>query len=331
MKTVFLSTIILTISFLSISQNYILPENIDYKKDFFWEKSRWLRKSEKKAIQCKTALHFKVVSKATEIAGKGMDNRASATTYAILDGVSEETMQEISDQYYLILQKKLKEIGFTMLPFDNVKKHKVYEKMVNKEKNRTHVEKSRGAALTFTAYNGPNGKYHEGNIAYWSFYKKIAKANKALVINSDVIVEFANFDIDLKKTRGFRYTSATATANVLPDVIVTPYTSADAGGTGMFDQTSSSISFLDAKGMSFNLAANKSISFGGDFATKIDSHSGEMPKIMKRLVNIKGNLDLSTGTFKITANDELFKKDVLAALEKYADIMVTKLKMTLEK
>ncbi len=318
-------------SYYLMSQEYVLPENLDYKKHFQWDKSKWLRKADKTAIKCKSALHFKLVSKATEIAGKGMDSRASATSYAILNGISEKTMQEIADEYYVILNKKLTEAGFKMLPYENVKKSDVYEKMMNKEKDRTYSEKSRGAAFTVTAYNGPNSKYHEANIGTWGLFKKIAKKNKALVINSDVIIEFANFDIDLKKSRGFRYEAATASTTVLPDVIVTPYTSVDAGGTSMLDQTQSTLTFLDAKGMSYEVKANKSISFGGDYATKIESFSGQMPAVMKRFVNIKGDLDLSTGTFEITADEEQFKKDVLAALERYADILVKKLIMTLEK
>jgi hypothetical protein len=320
----------ISISFVN-AQEYILPEDIDYKKHFFFGKAGWLRKTDKTAVQCKTALHFKLVSKATAMAGKGMDSRAFATSYAILQGVSEETMQQITDEYYMILQRKLQEAGFKMVPFEKVKQSSVYDKMVEKEKDRTYSNKSRGAALTFTAYNGPNGKYQDGNIGYWGLYKKLSKETKAVVINAEVIIEFANFDINLKKSRGFRYESASAKASVVPDVIITPFTSVDAYGTTTGDQTQSHLTFLDSKGMSFSIAPNKSISFGGDFATKVDSYSGEVPKVMKKHLSLTSDLSLTTGTFEIIADEEQFKKDVLEALEKYADILVAKLKMTLEK
>jgi len=311
------------------AQVYKSPEEIDFKKDFFSLKASWMKKQPQAVIQGKTALHFKLVSKSTAMAGRGGQERTFATAYAMIEGISEETMQEIANEYYSMLNKKLSEKGYNTFEYETLKNASVYSKMMDKEKDREYANKERGVALTVTAFGGPNGKYHMGNIGYWGLYKNLSKETNAMVLNTEVIIDFANFDISLKRKYGLSYTETKSNATVFPEIIITPFTSADAGGNTIADQTQSGFSFLDKKGMSADIIPNVSIGFGGDFATSVDVYKNKMPKSMKRFMSFGSSLD--PGTFVITVDDKKYKEAVLYALDKYIDLMLNKLDEKLTK
>ena len=294
---------------------------VDMKKDVKLS-NKGVAKKMKTVAVTKTALHFKEITVGKALAGKGMQERVGSTTWAILDGVDDELMQSLADEFYHILNQKLQNAGYQTVDWETVTAAKAYEKLSDKEASREMSSKEHGAAQTFTAFNGANTKQLEGNIGTWSQYGKLAKELNAFPLAIDLFIDFAVFDIDLRRRRGYKYTETTASAHVVPEISIKPYLGGETLPIG-YAPAYSNISVTQSYGKSTIININKNVSIPGEIASSIDGYSGKLPKKMKRWISIGDNL--TTGTFVIHADPELFRKAVLNALSEYTDVLIAKM------
>ncbi|MCC5918999.1 MAG: hypothetical protein JJU02_16915 [Cryomorphaceae bacterium] len=298
--------------------NYTAPGDLNHKKHIKIDNKKSAKKCKRVAI-AKSALHFKVISNGKAIVGKGMSEREGSTSWAILEGISEALMQELADAYYDMLSDKLKAKGFEVVPWESVKNSKAITKLSDNE--REWSSKSTGAAQIFTAHNGPHTKPIMGNIGTWRQFGKMAKELDAFPLFTDLIIDFAVFDMNLHRKRGYKYKTTTATTNVLPEISIQPYYSGEILPMG-YSPTQSTMTLVEAYGKASTILINRNVSFEGNIAEEIDSYSGKMPKQMSRWVSFGSNL--TTGTFVVKADPEMFKAAVLNALDQYSDILISK-------
>lgn len=285
--------------------------------------SKKLFKNEKRVALFKTALHFKVISNGVAMVGKGMSQRNFATTWAILEGIESEDMQDITEAYYVMLRTKLENMGVEVVDFETIQQAATFEKLSDSDSKRDWSNKSIGAVSVHTAFNGPITPPVEGNIAHWSKLGKLSKELGATAMFVDLIIDFAVFDIDFHRKRGMNYTSTSATANVIPEITIKPYYGGETPPYG-YSPMNSGISIVPRYGMQGTLNINKNTLFPGGFADEIESFSGQMPKSMKRWISIGNELDLTTGTFVVRANPAQYRERVLHALEQYTDALLAK-------
>ena len=316
---------LLTMSFARMDNSPInlqTVDQIDMKKHINLQGKKFFKKGDAVAL-FKTALHFKVISSGTAMVGKGMQERNFATSWAMLSGIEDAQMQEITDAYYEMLKNKLTKMGIKVVDYETISKSKAFGNLSDKDSRREWSSKSTGAAQIYTAFNGPLTPPVEGNISNWSKLGKLSKELKADAMFVDLVIDFAVFDIDFHRKRGLKYTSTSASANVIPEVTIMPYYNGEIPPMG-YSPTQSGLNLIPAYGQQGIIQIKKNILFPGAISEHIESYSGQMPKSMKRWISIGSELDLTTGTFVVQADPEMFRNRVMAALEQYTDVWLAK-------
>jgi hypothetical protein len=319
--------VLLTMSFVRMDNN---PHNFqtvaetDMKKHVKLNGKKFFTKGDPVAL-FKTALHFKVISNGTAMVGKGMPERNFATTWAVLNGIEDHHMQEITDEYYAMLKRKIEALGVKVVEYETIAKTEAFGKLSDKDSRREWSSKSVGATQIYTAFNGPLTPPVEGNISNWSKLGKLSKEVRAHAMFVDLVIDFAVFDINFHRSRGLKYSSTSASSKIIPEISIKPYYGGEVPPMGC-SPAYSSLSVIPSYGNQGVISVNKNILFPGAFAENIDSYSGQMPKSMKRWISIGSELDLTTGTFVVHADPKLFKEKVMHALDQYTDLMLAKWK-----
>ncbi len=298
------------------------PQPFDTSKDFDVAGKSILKKSETAAIT-KLALHFKTISKASESVGKGQ-NKTYATAYAILEGVEEQVFQEITDEFAQSFSKKLEGLGISMIGWDKVKATENFEKMKAKQIDREFKSNTTGFEEIYTANNGPYTKQVVGNPGIWGTYAKIGKelGKGTNTIALDIIIDFASFDIDLKRKYSAYYTNTSASANGFPMISV--MTNNGAPGLGYM---TTNMTTVGKYGEATIITPKKNVLFDdtkGEYAVEVSSYQGKLPERMKQRFTFGDNM--TTGTFVIKADAAKYKEAVLGALNKYADFLIENIK-----
>jgi hypothetical protein len=320
-----LGMMLLTMSFARMDNSPInlqTVDQIDMKKHINLLGKKFFKKGEAVALY-KTALHFKVISSGTAMVGRGMQERNFATAWAMLSGIEDAHMQEITDAYYEMLRGKLIKMGIKVIDFETISKASAFEKLSDKDSRREWSSKSTGAAQIYTAFDGPLTPPVEGNISNWSKLGKLSKELKADAMFVDLIIDFAVFDIDFHRKRGLKYTSTSATSNVVPEITIMPYYGGEVPPMG-YSPTQSGLNLVPAYGQQGVIQIKKNILFPGGYSDNIEGYTGKIPNSMKRWISIGSELDLTTGTFVIQADPQLFRDRVMAALELYTDVWLAK-------
>lgn len=292
-------------------------EDIDLKKDFDVSGKGIIKKATHIA-PVKVAVHFKTISNGKASIGKGQ-NRTSSTAWAILDGVSEATMQEITDEFAASLNQKLSDLGLSIIEWNKITAAKNYAKVTEKQREKYWDNKNEGALIIKTANDGPHTKQVIGNPGIWGALAKVGKDVGANSLVMDVVVDFANFNIKMKRDYGITYTSTSAQAEMFPEVSI----QSSNGGTG-FGMMTSSMTFVGKYGEATIITLRKDINFNHNIADAVEDYAGKQPASMKKVISFGSTLN--TGSFIVKANEAEYKKAVLGALNQYADFMLEKIK-----
>jgi hypothetical protein len=316
LTSVFLAGAIFPHNF-TVTKDKKKKEEVDLKKDFDLSGKAVLKKS-KKAALVKVAVHFKSISKQMAIAGRG-DNRSSASAYAILEGVSKELQQEIANEFYATMSGKMKANGFELVSWDEVKKAPSFSTVKEKSIDKYWEGKDVGYISVVTAHNAPHNKQIMGNPGIWKAYAKVGKELGANPVTIDVIVDFAKFNIDLSSGRGYKTKTVQASAAVSPQITLHSFS----GATG-FKAMYSNFTMVGKYGEASIISLRKNLGYPGNFASKIESFSGEVPASMKKKLTFGTSLE--TGTFVMHVDQAKYKKAVLDALNKYSDYIILKMK-----
>ncbi|MTI41238.1 hypothetical protein [Fulvivirga lutimaris] len=302
-------------------------ESLDLKKDFDVVGKGLIKKSEVAGI-VKGALHFKTITSDYKLVGKGQ-GRETAKAWAILEGVSETTLQEISDEFAVSFSKKIEALGIEMKTWEEVSSTDNFPKVKEKEMEKTKSTPATGLIEIKTANDGPHIKQVMGNPGIWGALAKVGKEFKGNAITYDINIDFARFDIDAKRWRspgygpGYDFVTTSAEANVLPQVGIEAY-----NGAGGFGMMSTNLTFVGKYGEAGTINLTKNIYVVENYATDIDSYQGQMPERMKRMFTFN---TVTTGTFVIKADEQKYKQLVLEALDAYSDNIIKLIKTQIRK
>jgi hypothetical protein len=329
MKNLMITYVLIMASIIAFSQkgsnmeNAVTIENINSKKDIKVDGKSIIKKS-KNATLAKVAIHFKVITNGKSYIDKkafSTDNATESVTWAVLKGVSEETMQEITDSFYVYLNEQLnKKLNLPTLSWNQVEQAKAFQKINDKQIDKYYDSKKDGAFVIKTANNGPHTRPIVGNPGTWGAYTKLSKELKTNPILIDIIIDFAQFDIELYKHRGYKNTTTSTSANITPEITIEYFYS-----QGSYNAIMSGISVIGKKGGSAGtIYITKDIAYPMNFSTDIKSYDGKVPEGFKKR-NFTFNNTMTTGTYVIEADEEKYKEAVLNALKTYVDVLIEKM------
>ncbi len=292
-------------------------KELDLKKDFNISGKSVIKKSKQVALT-KVALHFKKITNNQVYVGKGND-KVSASAWAILEGVSDQTFQSIADEFYKRLNDKLKAEGLAITDWNTVTSAKNFDKVNDKQIKKHWSNKNIGLINVYTANEGPHCKQVIGNPGIWSAYAKLGKELKSNPIALDIIIDFARFDLKMKQS-GYYFRTTSANSNVYPQISIEKFS-----GANGFNTISTNLTAVGKYGEASIITMKKNIYFEDEFAQSIDSHSGKLPESMQKKISFGTNL--TTGTFVINVDEEAYKTAVLNALDTYTDYMIAQIKL----
>lgn len=284
-----------------------------YNQKKFWSNKDW--------AFTKIALHFKVITSETAIGGK-RNQYVDAKSWAMLNGVSEETMKEIEVEFTKRLRKRLEsELGVTTKTWNDIKDLEGSDKVKDKEDPKTHMKKSEGAAVIVTADDGPFfhrvGGFPAGG-------KKLGKSSGCALIELDVILDFAIFETSIASTKDYGWNVTTINTRVQQGVAPVVFVSPMFGGN-MDMRNSKWTGATTASGIYTSTVSSLGpIKSDLEFASEVSTHSGEMPAIMKRKFNL-AKPDM-TSTFVVETTDAKYKAAALDALDQWIEGLIVELK-----
>lgn len=334
-KTIITLTTFFALSILSFSQKGRGGEvskditSLDLKKDFNVSGKSVLKKSKVAGI-VKGSLHFKGITSDLKYIGKGQQ-RTTAKSWAILENVSAQTLQEISDEFAQSFAKKIEGLGIELQNWQKITTAKNFAKINDKQIKKEKSNQSTGLVEIKTANNGPHLKPVIGNPGTWGALAKTGKDFGGNAITYDINIDFARFDIDAKRWRthqktynGTRTTTYTsAEANVVPQICIE--SSNGAQGLGRIN---TNLTFVGKYGEATIIDLNKNIYTPTNFAKEIKSTNGVMPTRMKKMFTFN---TMTTGTFTVVADEQAYKKAVLEALDAYSDYLISVIKQEIRK
>jgi hypothetical protein len=200
-------TTIFVFQFSAAAQSYekIADDTIGYLKAGTFGKPDVIKKTAKMALS-QVRVHYKIV---TTKAAETRDNGARVTVY--LDGaMTNEDLQNLTNEFYVILQKKLGALGIEFADWDAITKTEYYNNRedANAEKNNVNSDGGNGQAwVSFTANQGPVFYRYDlikgfGEPLAYGKMKKIGKMTEALgadFATFDVVVDFTAIELATSK------------------------------------------------------------------------------------------------------------------------------------
>lgn len=267
-------------------------------------------------------LRFKVASHQSETNSWKDEKSYKFGAYAVLQGIDDALMQDISNTYYTMLVSKFKELGINVVPYAKIENAKSFAKLKEKDlKENINIKKSWGVTKTF------NYDAHDyivwNNAAPFGPHQKITKEIKAMLFNSQVTIDFCHIGIDISQSgtnyygTNKRVVYTEGNASIVPGIHILGYTYND-NGLNMLEDNTFNFS-ISPSGKQNNLILNthkSDIESTTQYALKTEMCDGCTPEFAKGRLKL---FEHNTGTVVITADPELYKKAVLEALQKYLD------------
>lgn len=310
-----------------------------YNHKQFWSKNdpNW--------TLCKFALHFKQVTSDKEVTvnedvGSTSNIRtAEAQSWAVLNGVSDHTFQEITDEFYEMFKARMADNGITVETWSSIKDLSEAEKIKDKsekEEDRYIFNKHEGAATTKTVDGGP---YYKHVIVFVPGGKKLSKEIKRLVMELDLIIDFAMFDVALN---AYKESEHWEWDNYWGDVKVTTFASKASGniypvahiaprfgeGFGEGSLMTSKLFGHDQYGYTTTFQVRQPLITNKTFASEIiESH--DLPEEIRQNYKTTKEKDGWNHFFiyDVKTTDEEYKEAVLDLLSKFLDELDFHIKM----
>jgi hypothetical protein len=295
----------------------IADESIQYLKAGTFGKPDVIKKTTKMALS-QVRVHYKIV---TTKAAETRDNGAKVTVY--LDGeMTNQDLQNLTDEFYVMLQRKLSALGIEFAPWDAITQTEYYNNReeAQLEKNNVNADGGNGQAwVSFTANKGPVFYRYDLTKGYgeplaFGKMKKIGKMTEAVgadFATFDVVVDFTAIDLATSKDTvwedGTKYLSYGADLKI----------------GAMMSVPQSYALFINQK-MGFDQYASK-LPIG-----QRDYFSGKPyqddSKAAYKTRTIFGDTRFTFTPIVIGARRELYVAAARRALELYADIFVEKMR-----
>lgn len=217
---------LLAFSVSASAQGYekLADETITYVKAGTFGKPDVAKKTTKMAL-AQVRVHYKIV---TTRAAETRDNGAKVTVY--LDGaMTNGDLQQLTDEFYATLQRKLGALGIEFVDWDAITKTEYYNNReeATLEKNNVNADGGNGQAwVSYTANQGPIFYRYDlnkgfGELLAYGKMKKINKFTEALgadFASFDVVVDFTAVELATSKDTvwedGSKYLKYGANMNV---------------------------------------------------------------------------------------------------------------------
>lgn len=235
--------IVLGLNFTAKAQGLekIADDTIKYVKAGTFGKPNIAKKTTKLSIG-QLRVHYKLI---TSRASVTRNNAADVTVYLDTD-LTNNDLQDLTNEFYLILMQKLGSLGIGMTPFEEIRKTEYYaerQKSQEDKKPKDYDGKAGQAWVSFSAFDGPvlvRWKPYGGTeILGYSQMKKMAKASETVgadLMTMDVVVDFASImlNTEIKQDKGFIFYGD-------------PYFHADYSIGGMMNIPNSYVFMMDKK------------------------------------------------------------------------------------
>lgn len=291
------------------------------KKDFDCGWSKPLKKSADAGL-VKGSLHFKNITSGAVLLGKGQ-GRETVTAWAVLEGISDQTLQEIADEFAASFQKKFESIeGIGTVASSNFQNAKAYARAVETAGKTEDSGKLIGRVKVKTANGMTYNRFNP--IRTPGIYSKIAKEGGGDVYSYDIVVDFARFDIQASRWKsdgygpGYDFINTKTSSDVMPQISIKQSNSAD-----RMKIVQSNFSLTNAKKETSTVLLMKNLFYNENYATEIDAYKGEMPAEINKGISVNTR---TTGTFVIKADEQKYKEVVLKALDAYSDLLIAYIK-----
>jgi len=269
-------------------------------------------------------VRFKLASRQAEETSWRKEKYYKFAVYSILEGINEQLLQDITDEYYSMLKKRFEDLGIEVLSYDELSSAKSYTKLKNKGMRETeNVKKSWGIAQIYNYGNAPYITWN--NASPFGAQQKLPKELDAVLLSSLVTIDFAEIGIDIKQS-GKNYYGikerviyTEANSSVVPVIKIDGFTY-NKQGIGMFEDNTYLFSINDkGKQLFMKLDMNDSeIESEMVFAPEVTRCDDCKPVFVK---NFSNTMERGMGTVFIKADPEKYKAAVLDVLEQYLDEM----------
>jgi tetratricopeptide (TPR) repeat protein len=296
----------------------IADETIGYVKAGTFGKPDVMKKTTKLALS-QVRVHYKIV---TTRAAETRDNGAKVTVY--LDGaMTNEDLQNLTNDFYTVLQRKLGALGIEFADWDAITKTEYYNNReeATAEKNNVNADGGNGQAwVSYTANNGPVFYRWDltkgfGELLAYGKMKKLGKFTEALgadFASFDVVVDFTAIDLATSKDTvwqdGAKYLSYGADYRI----------------AAMMSVPQSYALFINQK-MGFDQYASKLPVGQRDFFA--DKPFQDESKAAYKTRTIFGDTRFTFTPVVVDAKRGLYIAAARRALELYADIFVEKMRL----
>ena len=286
------------------------------KKYNVYESGNIMAKSDKVAI-LGANLRFKIASKQSETTSRKAAAQARFSDYAVLEGVDEAVLQELSNTYRPMLENRFTELGMEVLPYTAIEGSKSYDKLIEKStEKREVVKKEWGVAKVYSAGEHPYLVIN-GAAPFGPQYK-IPKELGALVVNSTMTIDFSHIGISIsqggRSYGGTVYTEGSS--SVVPVIHIDGHTYND-NGLNMYKDNSYIFTYRDQNKVFHSYAHD--IESTKDYATSAERCNDCTPAFATRSGFSLRAMEAGMGMVVIKADPEHFKAAVVDALNQYLD------------
>ncbi len=287
------------------------------KKDFSCGYDKPLAKSSKAGL-VKGSIHFKDITSGAVLLGKGQ-GRQNVTAWAVLEGISDQTLQEISDEFAASFLAKIQALdGLAPTESSAFTGTAAYAKASEKPGKTEDNGKLVGQVKVKTANGMTYNRFDM--VKTPGPYSKMAKEAGSDVYSYDIVVDFARFDIEASRWKtdgygpGYDFINTKTSSNVMPQISIRQTNTAD-----RMKIVNSNFTLVNDKKQTSTILLMKNLYYNENYATEVDAYDGAMPESINKGVSINTK---NTGTFIIKADEAKYKEVVLKALDAYSDLLV---------
>ena len=267
------------------------------------------------------ALKFRTASVEMLGAGKGKD-QARAKAYAVVEGLDSALYQEITNEFAIIWENKLKEAGISLVEMSKVTASKGYNKFKEEPANRSFNHPTYGTSRVYTQNNLPFFYPPVAGMKVAKWMQELSAGHGELRLTIDFVEWATDAQKYWKNYGNYQQKGFTFSANVIPGVKITTVPFSE----GTMDMATNpemygGLTLSNPKNFfSTSAALNKPI-FVPIESAKVETFDNKKPEfISKKWVAFSGAMNL--GTFVVTPNRDEYKKAALTALTQFADYFV---------
>lgn len=267
------------------------------------------------------ALKFRTASVEMLGAGSGKE-QARAKAYAVVEGVDSVLFQEITNEFAVIWENKMKEAGIGMVEMDKIVASKGYTKFKEENAERSFNHPTYGTSKVFTQNNLPFFYVPVAGMKAAKWMQELNAGHGEIRLTIDFVEWATDAQKYWKDYGAYNEKGFTFSANVVPGIKITTVPFAE--GTlslATNPEMYGGVSLSNPKNFfTTNVNLNKPI-FVPIESAKVEAYDNKKPEfISKKWVAFSGAMNL--GTFIVTPSRDQYKASAIKALTQFADYFV---------